>query len=564
MCLPFNIMASSNSSEAKTLEFHEMGLDDRLLKDIASQGWEKPTLIQEKAIPLALEGKDIVSQARTGSGKTAAYAVPVIQKILTSKRGAREQAIRALILAPSRDLCKQTYTNIRALTRSCSRELSCVDLSGQVEIAAQRPLLMEKPDIVISTPRRLMAHLQAGNIDLRDSLEMLVVDEADLIFSFGHENDIKELVSYLPKIYQAMLMSATLTDEVTSIKQLVLHNAITLKLQESQLPEPDRLTQYYVKCVEEDKFLLLYCMIKLNLIRGKTIIFVEDIDRCYRVKLFLEQFSIRSCVLNSQLPASSRMHIIFQFNNGFYDIIIAAGDAYKFKATEQEEKKHRKDKGKGKKMPTDVEFGVSRGIDFQHVSNVINFDFPSSIKGYIHKVGRTARAHERGTALSFVTEEETELLTEVEEYLTDESGVCSLKPYQFKMEEVEGFRYRTKDAMRAVTKVAIREARMKELKHEIFNSSKLKMYFEDNPRDLQLLRHDKVLHPAKVHSDLKNVPEYLVPRVLKGVKPVTPKAKNKKYTPVKSKAMKHMMKKKADPLNSFTFQRPTKSSSKET
>ncbi|XP_071828435.1 probable ATP-dependent RNA helicase DDX56 [Apostichopus japonicus] len=547
-------MASTSSADGKqTLQFHEMGLDDRLLKDIASQGWGTPTLIQEKAIPLALEGKDIVSQARTGSGKTAAYSIPVIQKILIGKRTAREQAVKALILAPSRDLCKQIYTNVRGLTYSCSREVSCVDLSGQVEIAAQRPLLMEKPDIVISTPRRLMAHLEAGNITLKHSLEMLVVDEADLIFSFGHEEDFKKLVAFLPKIYQAMLMSATLTDEVLDIKQLVLHNAITLKLKESQLPESDQLSQYYVKCRDEDKFLLLYCMFKLNLIRGKTIIFVTDVDRCFRLKLFLEQFSIRSCVLNSLLPAGSRMHIIIQFNCGLYDIIIAAGDSYKFKGKDQvanEEKEKLKQKVK------DVEFGVSRGIDFQNVSNVINFDFPGSTKSYIHKVGRTARANKMGTSLSFVTEHEMEALSEVEEYLTNDAGVCALKPYQFKMSEIEGFRYRAKDAMRAVTKVAIRDARMKELKQEIMNSTKLKTYFEDNPRDMQLLRHDKVLHPAKVHSELKNVPEYLVPRLLKDVKPRQSKSKKKKRTGgVKSKTIQRQIKKRADPLNSFTFKK---------
>ncbi|PIK58672.1 putative ATP-dependent RNA helicase DDX56 [Apostichopus japonicus] len=513
-----------------------------LLSDIASQGWGTPTLIQEKAIPLALEGKDIVSQARTGSGKTAAYSIPVIQKILIGKRTAREQAVKALILAPSRDLCKQIYTNVRGLTYSCSREVSCVDLSGQVEIAAQRPLLMEKPDIVISTPRRLMAHLEAGNINLKHSLEMLVVDEADLIFSFGHEEDFKKLVAFLPKIYQAMLMSATLTDEVLDIKQLVLHNAITLKLKESQLPESDQLSQYYVKCRDEDKFLLLYCMFKLNLIRGKTIIFVTDVDRCFRLKLFLEQFSIRSCVLNSLLPAGSRMHIIIQFNCGLYDIIIAAGDSYKFKGKDQvanEEKEKLKQKVK------DVEFGVSRGIDFQNVSNVINFDFPGSTKSTFTKL-------EAIICLLIVTTFKTIQIPSL--FTKPDAGVCALKPYQFKMSEIEGFRYRAKDAMRAVTKVAIRDARMKELKQEIMNSTKLKTYFEDNPRDMQLLRHDKVLHPAKVHSELKNVPEYLVPRLLKDVKPRQSKSKKKKRTGgVKSKKIQRQIKKRADPLNSFTF-----------
>merc|ERR1712038_858145 len=165
--------------------FHEMGLDDRLLKAIASLGWRQPTLIQEKAIPLALEGKDVLARARTGSGKTAAFSIPIIQKILTSKQNAREQCIKAVVLTPTKELCNQAYKNITALCGSCSREVKCVDISGQVPLDANRPLLMEKPDIIVGTPSRILAHLQAGHMTLKQSLEMLVVDEADLVFSFG-------------------------------------------------------------------------------------------------------------------------------------------------------------------------------------------------------------------------------------------------------------------------------------------------------------------------------------------------------------------------------------------
>ncbi|KAI0234777.1 putative ATP-dependent RNA helicase DDX56 [Lamellibrachia satsuma] len=216
--------------------FHEMGLDDRILKAIAHQGWEKPTLIQEKAIPLALAGKDVLARARTGSGKTAAFAIPLIQKILLSKETCKEQCIKALVLTPTKELCNQAYKNIMMLCSSCSREVRCVDISGQVALDAQKPLLMEKPDIVIGTPSRVLGHLQAHNLCVKDSLEMVVIDEADLIFSFGYETDVKSLLTHLPKIYQAFLihlpkiyqaflMSATLSDEVKMLKKLLLHNA---------------------------------------------------------------------------------------------------------------------------------------------------------------------------------------------------------------------------------------------------------------------------------------------------------------------------------------------------
>ncbi|KAF7653854.1 hypothetical protein LDENG_00077600 [Lucifuga dentata] len=507
---------------AERLQFHEMGLDDRLLKAVADLGWAQPTLIQEKAIPLALEGKDLLARARTGSGKTAAYAVPLIQRILTSKQSVREQDVRALILVPTKELGQQIQTMMRQLTAYCSRDVRVADISGKADLSAQRPILMEKPDVVVGTPSRVLAHLNAQNLVLHSSLETLVVDEADLLFSFGFEADLKNLLCHLPKIYQSFLMSATLTEDVQALKELLLHNPVILKLQGSQLPDSSQLQQYSIKCEEEDKFLLIYTLLKLQLVQGKTLVFVGAVDRCYRLKLFLEQFSIPACVLNSELPVHSRCHIITQFNQGFYDYIIATDEQSLADPTAASQT----DTGKGKKKKKttvksgrakDKEYGVSRGVDFQNVDNVINFDFPTTVESYIHRVGRTARADNPGTALSFISHTELPLLSEVEETLTGDNADCVLKPYQFKMEEIEGFRYRCRDAMRSVTKQAVREARLKEIKQELLNSDKLKTYFDDNPRDLQLLRHDKDLHPAVVKSHLKNVPEYLVPETLKSV-----------------------------------------------
>lgn len=158
-------------------------------------GWQKPTLVQEKAIPLLIEGKDLLMRARTGSGKTAAFTIPVVQSVLNSKQLSVSQETSALILAPSRELCSQIHKVLCDLTVKCSREVSCVDISGQTELSAQRPLLVEKPDIVVSTPTRALQHARAGNLDLSQSLRMLVVDEADLVFSFGYENEIKQLLT---------------------------------------------------------------------------------------------------------------------------------------------------------------------------------------------------------------------------------------------------------------------------------------------------------------------------------------------------------------------------------
>lgn len=548
------------------LEFHEMGLDDRLLKALADLSWAHPTLIQEKAIPLALEGKDLLARARTGSGKTAAYAIPLIQRILTSKQTVREQAVRALVLVPTKELGQQVQTMIRQLTASCSRDVRVADISGKTDISAQKPILMEKPDIVVGTPSRVQAHISAQNLML-SSLEVLVIDEADLLFSFGFEVDLKNLLCHLPKIYQAFLMSATLNDDVQALKDLVLHNPVTLKLQGSQLPDSSQLQQYSVKCEEEDKFLLIYTLLKLGLVRGKTLIFVSTVDRCYRLKLFVEQFSIPACVLNSELPVHSRSHIISQFNQGFYDYIIAT-DEHELEnpassSQKSKEKGKKKKAGKGGKGK-DKEYGVSRGIDFHNVFNVINFDFPASVESYIHRVGRTARADKPGTALSFISHTELPMLEEVQNALIGDTTDSVLKPYGFKMQEIEAFRYRCRDAMRSVTKQAVKEARLKEIKQELLNSEKLKTYFDDNPRDLQLLRHDKDLHPAVIKPHLKNVPEYLIPNALKSL--VNPLNRRKRrFRPKAGDGMRSSFKKNfktKNPLKSFRYAKKNRTDKK--
>ena len=149
-------------------------------------------------------------------GKTGAFAVPAIQKVRDSKADAAEegQRVRALVLAPSRELAKQIHTDVLNLCGSCGTSVRAVDLSPQVELSAQRPLLADLPDIVVGTPSRVLAHIEAGNLTLKESLELLVIDEADLIFSFGHEDDVKGILSALPNIYQSVLTSATLTDDV--------------------------------------------------------------------------------------------------------------------------------------------------------------------------------------------------------------------------------------------------------------------------------------------------------------------------------------------------------------
>jgi len=511
------------SSSSALVQFHEMGLDDRLLKAIAKLAWKEPTLIQEKAIPLILSGKDVLARAKTGSGKTGAFTLPLLDRILNIKNRAREQHTRGVVLAPSKELCHQIYNNLLEMGSSCTRDIKIIDISSHGDVSSVKSLLNERPDIVVSTPTRILTHLKAGNLDLKESLEILVIDEADLIFSFGFEDDLKNLLQFFPKHYQAILASATLSEDVLELKKLVLRNPVILKLEEPLIPSSLQLAHYVIRAEEEDKFVLVYALFKLTLIRGKSLIFVNTVDRSYKLKLYLEQFGIKACVLNAELPQMSRWHTVQQFNMGVYNVIIASDDRHlDEKAPEEakpkpEEASTSKETGGKKLMKRDKESGVARGIDFQFVSNVINFDFPLDTSSYLHRVGRTARGNNQGAALSFVSMKEEQLLTEVESVLQQLSGETDLKmkSFNFKMDEVEGFRYRARDAWKAVTRIAIREARLKEIRIEIMHSEKLKAYFQANPNELKALRHDKALHTVKQQPHLRNVPEYIIPKTLK-------------------------------------------------
>ncbi|XP_044258676.1 probable ATP-dependent RNA helicase DDX56 [Tribolium madens] len=543
----------AEDGEEKPRNFHEMELDDRILKAIAKLGWQTPTLIQERAIPLLLEGKDVLVRARTGSGKTAAFAIPVIQKILTIKQTAKHQEIKALILAPSRELCHQMCGVIKELTIKCSREVRCVDVAPPVELSVQKPLLVEQPDIVVGTPTRVLKHIKAGYMDLKKSMELLVIDEADLVFSFGYESEVRELMERLPSIYQAILASATLSEDVKNLKSLVLHNPVILKLEEPEIAPASQLSHYHLMAEEMDKATILYALLKLHLIRGKSIIFVNTVDKCYKIKLYLEQFGIPICVLNSELPAKIRCHSVNQFNQGIYDTIVASDE----KALEQPGNPNDKNNSElqKSKRKKDKESGVSRGIDFQCVANVINFDFPLDVQSYVHRAGRTARGNNQGSVLSFVSIREKPLLEKVENHFkNDQDDVSIFKSYQFKLDEIESFKYRAKDAWRAVTRIAVREARLKEIKQEIFNCQKLKSYFEDNPTDLQVLRHDKALHTVKIQQHLSDVPEYIVPPTLKGIAGLGRKKRKRENYRTSQGSSSRFEAKKNNPLLSMDFE----------
>ncbi|KAK6923177.1 Helicase, C-terminal [Dillenia turbinata] len=496
------IKHEDKEEEEEIQTFEELGLDARSVRALLKKGITKPTLIQQVAIPLILEGKDVVARAKTGSGKTFAYLLPLLQKLFATDSGSKSKlAPSAFILVPSRELCQQVYSEVLSLIELCRVQLKKTALSGP-------------PDVLVSTPACIQSCLSGGLIQTKsisDSLDILVLDEADLLLSYGYEDDLKALTRYVPRRCQCLLIS-----DVDKLKKLILHNPVILTLPEvgdvKDEVIPKNVQQFWVSCSAHDKLLHILALLKLELVQKKVLIFTNTIDMGFRLRLFLEQFGIKSAVLNAELPQNSRLHILEEFNAGLFDYLIATDDSEtrEMETHETESKVKSKKSRKQVKPKLDSEFGVVRGIDFKNVYTVINFDMPKSAAGYVHRIGRTGRAHNTGTS---VGEVEMEFLEKIKSILGDSENEDSnsIAPFPLLTKSaVESLRYRAEDVARSVTKVAVRESRAQDLRNEILNSEKLKAHFENNPRDLDLLKHDKILSKKPLPAHLQEVPEYLL------------------------------------------------------
>ncbi|KAG7827394.1 hypothetical protein KL920_004648 [Ogataea angusta] len=487
------------------VSFESFDLDARLIQAINKLGFEHPTLIQTQTIKLSLEErKDIIARASTGSGKTAAYCIPIVQSILAS--GSDSEGVKALVLVPTKELSKQVAEFLGQLTVFCGRSARVLNLNDNVSDQVQLQLLNEGREIYVSTPAKLISVLEKNKSVQLTNLRFLVIDEVDLMVSYGYKDDLDKLGEYLSMKTntQTFLMSATLNEEVTELKTKFCNKPAVLKLEDVD-SDKKKLVQYYIKTSELDKFLLIYVILKLGLIKGKILLFVNELDRGYKLKLFLQNFGIKSCLLNSELPVNSRLHIVEEFNKNVYNLLIATDES------NQEGQSN--------------DFGVSRGVDFRNVACVLNFDLPVSSKTYVHRIGRTARGGKSGMALSFVVaakewgkhkasslasaKKDEKVLARIER--SQSKLGYELKPYQFNMKQVEAFRYRMEDSFRSVTRAAVRDARLREIKQELMASEKLKRHFEENPQDLVTLRHDKDLASVRADAHLKRVPSYLLP-----------------------------------------------------
>lgn len=554
--------------------FSELSLDPRLERAIERAGWNKPTSVQAAVIPLALNGRHILVSAPTGSGKTASYAIPVVQHVCRVRSTAISMSptLRAVVFVPTRELVHQVTVVLENLCRfieglhvsSVSTDQNCNAYPWKRAKASEKSkggsksvphVIYRTADIVVGTPSSINSLQHTANDNPLHSVQFVVVDEADLVLSYGYEKDIKAALAAIPSSAQAMLLSATLEAEgMDTFRKAVLRCASTVKV----TSESDGTTEgifraaHYVarlKC-HRDRFLVTYAMLRLNVLCGKVLIFANSINTAFRLKLFLDQFKVKSAVLNSELPANSRIHCVQQFNAGIFDILIAADES-----NNEHENKSAKDSSKKLKISRkrkgverDEEFGLSRGVDFKDVAVILNFDVPKSEQSYTHRAGRTARGGKSGTVLSLLSSDKEEsMIMEIGKKMTVHIG-----PLAFRMEQVEALRYRVEDCLKMVTDNAIQGARLADVRREMINSEHLKGHFEENPEDLDALQHN--LRLAKnIPEHLGHIPGYLLPPGMRNNLPKAVRVAVGSWKSYRVNRRRGSGNGKADPLRGFSL-----------
>ncbi len=414
--------SSSSAESVVSAGFEGLGLDTRILRALTRMRWARPTPVQAQCVRLALEGKDLLARAPTGSGKTAAYALPALHKLLKQRASPSYSGggIECVVLVPTVELCKQVVKVFKELARYCTGEsaVRVLGLAADAAVETQQTQLAELWHAVVATPGRLATLLASGSVALERSVHTLIIDEADLMLSYGYEEDTRRVVSAVPRICQSLLMSATLSEDVEELQKLVLHNPAVVDISDAEHGTASRLAQYYIRVPEQDKHLLLYTLLKLKVIPGKALIFVNDVEGCFKLKLFLDQFGIAAAALDSQLPHNSRVSIVEAFNKGVFDYLIATDestvevtkgadaandddeDADDGDADEDDggSKKRKKKQSRGNQKrkrngAAGADYNAARGLDFQRVSAVVNFDLPCSAQGqgdvaaYTHRIG---------------------------------------------------------------------------------------------------------------------------------------------------------------------------------
>lgn len=364
--------------------FHALGLSDALLQDLAAAGFASPTPIQERAIPPALAGRDVIGCAQTGTGKTAAFVIPIIERLAALPKGQPQ----ALILAPTRELASQTLATIEKLGRR--RRISATVIVGGADMQAQVRGLRQRPDILVATPGRLLDHMWNGTISL-SSIKMLVLDEADRMLDMGFAPQINQILDALPEERQTLLFSATLPSDVARLVQASVNDPVRVMVAPSATTA-EGVTQAVHYTSHDDKPDLLLSLLRAD--QATALVFARTKHRADRLGRMLNSEGHRVAVLHGDRSLSQRRAALEGFRRGAFRVLVA----------------------------TDI---AARGIDVANIGHVINFDLPSCPEDYVHRIGRTARMKTTGRATSFVTREDSLQLRAIERLL---GGAVPLAP----------------------------------------------------------------------------------------------------------------------------------------
>ena len=356
------------------MNFNDLGLDEQMLSAVERTGFETATPIQEKTIPLVLSGIDVIGQAQTGTGKTAAFGLPLLQKIDYSKK-----QIQALVISPTRELAIQTQEEIYKLGKEKRAKVQVV--YGGANISRQiKQLKNYPPHILVGTPGRLLDHINRHTADL-SAVKMLVLDEADEMLDMGFLDDIENIIKNVPKERQTLLFSATMPKSILNIGKKFMHDPEIVKIKAKQLTT-DLVDQYFVKVRDNEKFDVMTRILDvqspdLTIVFGRTKRRVDELSRGLEIRGY------NAAGIHGDLSQQQRSEVLKKFKNGSLDILVA----------------------------TDV---AARGLDISGVSHVYNYDIPQDPESYVHRIGRTGRAGKHGISVTFVTPHEMDYLRVIE------------------------------------------------------------------------------------------------------------------------------------------------------
>ena len=374
------------------MPFSKLGLSDPIVKAISDAGYSQPTAIQKQAIPVILSGKDVVAAAQTGTGKTASFVLPIIERIQSRpiKRGKR---IRALILAPTRELAAQVEANVAKY--SAHTDLTSMAMYGGVDDEPQKEQLLEGVDILVATPGRLLdlVHQRALHFD---ELETLVLDEADRMLDMGFSGDIYKIIDRLPLQRQILLFTATLTDDVRNLADEINNGALEITI--SPKAQTAATIEQYLIAIDKDKKSALLSHLITDQAWDQALIFIEKKHGAAKLVEQLAKRGIVAEAIHGGRSQASREKILADFKSGELKFLVATGIA-------------------------------ARGIDIDELTRVVNYDLPFKPEDYIHRIGRTGRAGAAGVAVSFVA-------------LGDFKNLCAIESrlgHIIKRKEIEGF-----------------------------------------------------------------------------------------------------------------------------